>query len=217
MYPLAPFQSSDPAKIAAVIRAFPLATMISPARGDDEWPTITQVPLVYHAERGARGTLLGHFDANNPHGQALVREPRVTCLFHGPNHYITPSIYPTEHYPGWNYVTVRIHAHARAMTDREHVRALLFELAEQHEPADSGYRLSREQRNFERYLDMVLGFELEIVEARAIFKLAQDKGRACADLAAAHLAEQVRKDVHPLLTELLRDDGNRSRSGFQGA
>lgn len=206
MYPLSPFQSSDPAKLAAVMRAFPLATLISPARGDDGWPTITQVPLVHHAERGARGTLLGHFDANNPHAEVLAREPRVTCLFHGPNHYITPSIYPTEHYPGWNYVTVRVHAHARALTDREHVRALLFELAERHEPEASGYRLRSEQRHFERYLDMVFGFELEIVEARAIFKLAQDKGRASAELAAVHLAREVQGDVLPLLRRLLRDE-----------
>lgn len=207
MYPLPPFRSSDPAKIAAVMRAFPLATLISPAGGDDGWPTVTQVPLVHHAERGARGTLLGHFDANNPHAGILVREPRVTCLFHGPNHYITPSIYPTEHYPGWNYVTVRVNAHARALTDRERVRALLFELAERHEPQASGYRLRSEQRNFERYLDMVFGFELEIVEQRAIFKLAQDKGRASADLAASYLAGQVQSDVLPLLRELLRDEG----------
>jgi transcriptional regulator len=205
MYPLAPFRSSDPVKIAAVMRAFPLATLISPG-GDDGWPTITQVPLVHHPERGARGTLLGHFDANNPHGPVLVREPRVTCLFHGPNHYITPSIYPVEHYPGWNYVTVRVHAQARPLTDREHVRALLFELAERHEPPGSGYVLRSEQRNFERYLDMVFGFELEIVEARAIFKLAQDKGPACADLAAVHLAREVREDVLPLLRELLGEE-----------
>jgi predicted FMN-binding regulatory protein PaiB len=209
MYPLAPFRSSDREKMHAVIRAFPLATMITQADGDPGWPTISQVPLVLDAERGAHGTLLGHFDANNPHAAALRREPRVTCLFHGPNHYITPSIYPVEHYPGWNYVTVHVHAHARWMTDREQVRALLFELAALHEPPDSGYRLRGDQRNFERFLDMVVGFELEIVEARAIFKLAQDKGPACAEIAAVQLARAVQADVLPLLRHLLgsRDAG----------
>jgi predicted FMN-binding regulatory protein PaiB len=203
MYPLTPFQSSDPSKMNAVIRAYPLATLISQSAGDDRWPTITQVPLVLHADRGPRGTLLGHFDANNPHAGELRRDPRVTCLFQGPNHYVTPSIYPTEHYPGWNYVAVHIHARARVMTDRESVRALLFELAALHEPPGSGYRLRGEQTNFERFLDMIFGFELEIVDARAIFKLAQDKGEECAELAAVHLAREVQKDVLPLLRDLL--------------
>jgi transcriptional regulator len=184
----------------AVIRAHPLATMIS--EGDGPWPVITQVPLVLHADRGQVGTLVGHFDGNNPHAEVLRRRPHVTCLFHGPNHYITPSIYPTEHYPGWNYYTVHVHAVARPL-EREAVRALLFELAAQHEPPGSGYELRSSQRNFDRFLDMVFGFELEIASARAIFKLAQDKGPECAKLAAAHLAEQVKKDIAPLLFELL--------------
>jgi predicted FMN-binding regulatory protein PaiB len=201
MYPLAPFQSVDRSKMNAVMRAYPLATLVSQG---DEWPTITQVPLVLD---DARAVLAGHFDGNNPHGDVLRREPRVTALFHGPNHYITPSIYPTDQYPGWNYVTVRVRALARPMRDREAVRALLFRLAELHEPEDSGYTLRSSQRSFERFLDMVFGFELEILEARAIFKLAQDKGLDHAQLAADHLARSVQEDSPlALLQQLLRPE-----------
>jgi transcriptional regulator len=203
-YPLAPFRSTDPKKMHAVIRAHPLATLIS--EGDGDWPVITQVPLILYADRGPAGTLVGHFDGNNPHGEILRRQPRVTCLFHGANHYITPSIYPTEHYPGWNYYTVHVHALARPLEERDALRALLFDLAAQHEPPGSGYELREAQRNFERFLGMVFGFELEIVSARAIFKLAQDKGPECAQLAAGHLAEQAKKDIAPLLLALLGPD-----------
>ncbi|MCY0989888.1 FMN-binding negative transcriptional regulator [Nannocystis sp. ILAH1] len=200
MYPLAPFQSTDRAKLHAVMRAFPLATLISAGA---PWPAVTQVPLVLDDARGPHGVLLGHFDGNNPHGAALRADPRVYALFHGPNHYISPSIYPTEQYPGWNYVTVHVHALAHPLTDRERVADILFRLAELHEPKDSGYRLTREQRNFERFLDMVFGFELEIASMRAIFKLAQDKGDAQAQIAADHLAEVTQTDLRPLLTALL--------------
>ncbi|WAS95973.1 FMN-binding negative transcriptional regulator [Nannocystis punicea] len=203
MYPLAPFQSTDRAKLHAVMRAFPLATLISAGA---QWPVVTQVPLVLDDARGPHGVLLGHFDGNNPHGEALRADPRVYALFHGPNHYITPSIYPTEQYPGWNYVTVHVQALAHPLTDRDRVRDILFRLAELHEPKDSGYRLTSEQRNFERFLGMVFGFELEIVEMRAIFKLAQDKGTAQAELAAAHLARVTQADPLPLLTALLGPD-----------
>jgi transcriptional regulator len=199
MYPLEPFQSTDPAKLHAVMRAYPLATLLS--RGT-EWPVVTQVPLVLEADRGDSGFLLGHFDANNPHGEVLRTDPRVTCLFHGPSHYMTPSIYPTEQYPGWNYFTVHVRAIARPL-DRERTRALLFRLAELHEPAGSGYELRATQKNFERFLGMIFGFELEIVEARAILKLAQDKGPDNAERAAVHLAKETQKDILPLLRRLL--------------
>jgi hypothetical protein len=55
---------------------------------------------------------------------------------------------------------------------------------------------------------MVFGFELEIVEARAIFTLAQDKGPDHAALAAEHVARKVaERDVRPLLEALLSPDG----------
>lgn len=201
MYPLEPFQSADLDKIHAVMQAYPLATLISRT---EAWPVITQVPLVLDRERGERGVLIGHFDANNPHGPLLAQNPDVYCLFHGPDHYMSPMIYPTEQYPGWNYFTVHVKARARPLTDRERVRALLFRLAELHEPPDSGYTLRPTQANFERFLSMVSGFELEILEARGLFKLAQDKGPDNAALAAAHLARTLRdRDVLPLLSHLL--------------
>lgn len=201
MYPLAPFQSVDLEKLHAVMEAHPLATLISRT---EDWPLVTQVPLILERGRGERGFLLGHFDGNNPHGPWLERTPEVYCLFQGPNHYMSPSIYPTPQYPGWNYYTVHVKARAHPVKDRERVRASLFRLAELHEPADSGYRLSAAQRNFEVYLDMVCGFELEILEARGILKLAQDKGADHAAIAAEHLARVIReKDPAPLLARLL--------------
>jgi predicted FMN-binding regulatory protein PaiB len=201
MYPLPPFQSTDRDKMNAVMRAHPLATMIS---AGDRWPVVTQVPLVLDPERGEQGFLLGHFDGNNPHGAKLRHDPQVVCLFHGPNHYMSPGIYPTEQYPGWNYVTVHVRARAHLLEDRERVAAILFRLAEIHEPKDSAYVLRSSQQNFDRFLGMVVGFELEILEARAILKLAQDKGADHAEIAAAHLAKKhAEVDVVALLRRLL--------------
>jgi transcriptional regulator len=192
-YPLRPFQVSDWPRLARVLRTYPLATLISQAEG---WPLVTQVPLILDE---GRGFLYGHFDRNNPQGPYLLEHPEVLALFQGPNHYISPTIYPTEQYPGWNYFTAHLKTRA-APREREQVRESLFRLAELHEPAGSGYTLSPTQRNFELYLDQIFGFELEILEARGVFKLAQDKGPENAKLAAAHLAKAT---GDPRLPELL--------------
>jgi transcriptional regulator len=201
MYPLEPFRSADEEKMREVMRAFPLATLITQGAS---WPVVTQVPLILEPNRGTAGFLLGHFDANNPHADAMRKDPHVLCLFQGPNHYVTPSIYPTEQYPGWNYVAVHVRAIAHLLEDRERVRTILFRLTELHEPASSGYALRSTQKNFDRFLGMIFGFELEIVEARAIFKLAQDKGAHHAELAATWLAQKhAEANVLPLLRRLL--------------
>lgn len=64
-------------------------------------------------------------------------------------------------------------------------------------------RLSVTQRNFDRFLGMIVGVEMEIIEARGIFKLAQDKGPENAR-AAVHLTELAKKDIQPLLSTLLQ-------------
>lgn len=195
-YPLPPFRCQDRGKIEALIRFSPLATLIS-SPGD--WPIITQIPLLLK-----QNVLVGHLDANNPHVEALRAEPRVSCLFHGPNHYITPTIYPQEHYPGWNYATVHIKAEAKELKDIEQVRNSLFELAERHEPRNSGYELRPSQRNFGLFSTQIRGFEFHILEAKGVFKLAQDKGSANAQLARQHLCRLIRPDPSELLDQLLR-------------
>jgi predicted FMN-binding regulatory protein PaiB len=117
---------------------------------------------------------------------------------------VSPSIYPTQQYPGWNYVSVHVRARAHPIEDRQRVRDILFRLAELHEPEGSGYVLRDSQPNFERFLGMVFAFELEILEARGIFKLAQDKGLDHAELAAVDLAKNHGSaDVLTLVRRLL--------------
>jgi len=196
-YPLEPFRQADRDKLCRVIRAWPLAAVISQG---EPLPLVTQVPL----ELDVSGTRLqGHFDRRNPHCERILAGGDIYCLFSGPNHYMSPSIYPEVHYPGWNYVAVHVHGRVRPVSDAEWLQELLLRIAERHEPADSGYRLTPSQRNFDILLTRILGFEIEIDAMEGIFKLAQDKGPANAERARLHLAEVLRRDTGGLLKELL--------------
>lgn len=196
-YPLKAFREDNPQKLFAVIEAYPLATLISPGQ---EWPVITQIPLYLEDQR-----LWGHFDANNPHVSTLESNPLVTCLFHGPNHYITPSIYPDTHYPGWNYVTVKVQAKAQPVEELTRVQEILFETALRNEPRDSGYKLTADQKNFHLFSQQIRAFEFELLKAEGLFKLAQDKGSGHAELARQHLSGLVSPEPDGLLKRLLAD------------
>ena len=180
-----------------MIAEYPLATVVSQG---DSYPTITQVPLIL-SENGA--ALRGHFDRNNPHCEEILSGGNVYCLFNGPNHYITPSIYPDTQYPGWNYVAVHVKGVVRPIEDKTWLKELLLALAARNEPENSGYELSPTQANFAELLNYILGFEIDIVEMKGIFKLAQDKGPEHAEIARRHLAEVTQSDVGDFLNEMM--------------
>ncbi|MEM7334848.1 MAG: FMN-binding negative transcriptional regulator [Chloroflexota bacterium] len=196
-YPLKAFQERRFEKLKHVINHYPLATLISQTTS---YPMVTQVPLIFDE---SASKLLGHFDRNNPHCQLIDKEKKIYCLFNGPNHYMTPTIYPDRQYPGWNYVAVHVEGLVKPMKDEAELEALLLETAVLNEPLNSGYRLTPNQKNFHVYIKMILGFEIEIVDIKGVFKLAQDKGQPHIELAKNHLVEQSQKDISKILDELL--------------
>jgi len=197
VYPLRPFQVCDPDKLQRVISAYPLATVIS--QGGD-FPAVSQVPLIFDP---VANVLRGHLDRNNPHCAELKRGGNICSVFNGPNHYMSPAIYPDTQYPGWNYIAVHVEGTVRAIDNLEWLKELLIRTAELNEPSGSGYQLSASQDNFHALIKHILGFEIEITDMRGIFKLAQDKGDGHAALASKHLASVMQRDITEFLREML--------------
>jgi transcriptional regulator len=91
------------------IRAYPLATLITV---DDNGPCANLVPFSLHVE-GSVAQLRAHLARNNPQLQHLRAGAPVLVAFQGPQHYISPNLYPSkaEHgkvVPTWNYVMVQV-------------------------------------------------------------------------------------------------------------
>ena len=197
-YPLPPFQSTDPEKLNAVMRRCPLATVISQ---QSRFPMVSQVPLVLSDNGKA---LRGHLDRNNPHCALIEKGGPIYCMFSGPNHYMSPSIYPDSQYPGWNYVAVHVEGTVIAHSDSAWLTDLLLQTADENEQVDSTYTLTPAQDRFESLLDYILGFEIEVSDRRGILKLAQDKGSHHAGVARDHLASVMRQDITEFLDEMLQ-------------
>ena len=197
VYPLKPFQVSDPDKLRHVISEYPLATVIS--QGGD-YPAVSQIPLIYDPDTNV---LQGHVDRNNPHCVELKKEGKIYSVFSGPNHYISPSIYPDSQFPGWNYISVHVEGTVRTIEDHAWLEKLLIQTAEENEPPDSGYRLTAKQDRFDTLIKYILGFGIAISDMRGVLKLAQDKGEAHAMLAMKHVASIHTRDLTDFLTEML--------------
>jgi transcriptional regulator len=88
-YPPPHHQNHDKNNMIEVIKAYPLATVISVK---DNEPLVTHMPLIY---RESDGKLIGHIDIYNPQTKLMRDDNDLTIIFSGPQCYISPSVYTT--------------------------------------------------------------------------------------------------------------------------
>ena len=136
MYLPAHFEQTDPAALQALMRSHPLATLVSAGA---DGPCADHIPLVFDANDGPHGTLLGHVARANPLWRAAAGAP-VLAVFGGAQAYISPSSYPSKAethkvVPTWNYAVVHAHGRLEAVDDPVWLRAFVVRLTERHEAA----------------------------------------------------------------------------------
>lgn len=128
------FAVSDPARLHALMRAHPLATLVS--HGADGLEA-NHVPLLLGTEAGPHGTLRGHVARGNPLASQAV-DSEILVIFQGEECYISPSGYATkaEHgkvVPTWNYCAVHAYGRLRVIDDADWLLAQLTALTVEHE------------------------------------------------------------------------------------
>ncbi|MBW7901576.1 MAG: FMN-binding negative transcriptional regulator [Rhodocyclaceae bacterium] len=131
MYCPAHFAETRPEVLHALMRARPLATLVT---AGDDGPAADHIPFVLDLPDDGPGVLRGHVARANPMWRRLADgDVPALAVFHGPDAYVTPSWYPgkREHgraVPTWNYAIVHARGPLRAIDDpdwlRAHVEAL---------------------------------------------------------------------------------------------
>jgi len=181
-YPPKHHQDHDKLNMIEVIKAYPLATVISVNNNE---PLITHLPLVYRED----GKLIGHIDIYNPHTKLLRDANEVSIIFSGPQCYISPSVYTTTQLPTWNYIKVHLKGKVTAIEDPETVKETMVKMTEFLEHPEHKYKLTMDNPRMDGAINYVKGFEIEITHWEGKFKLSQDKKKS--DIANAK-AELIR-------------------------
>ena len=155
MYTPAHFAEHRMAVLQSLMRAYPLATLVTltagglvanhiplrftPARQDSQAP---DAPGARDGAAGAAlaGVLTGHVARANPIWQEFDPATDVLAIFQGPQAYVSPSWYPTKHehgrvVPTWNYAVVQAHGKLMVRDDAAWAHALVEELTREHESA----------------------------------------------------------------------------------
>lgn len=188
MYQPPQFNSKDRDHALSIIRAQPLASLISV--DDAGLPFVSHLPL--HAEEspstGSGRTdsglvLFGHCAKPNAHWKFLQARPKAVVTFLGPNAYLSPQIYPDlARVPSWNYVAVHCTVQATLIEEPEAKDQLLKKLIGDHEPRYKQQWINLGIEYQHKMLAGIVGFELKVVDLQCKIKINQHRPESLAKL-----------------------------------
>ena len=203
-YPPKHFQETNFENIIKTIQQFPLATIIS-AKDSKIWTT--HLPLIYNNSNEKYGKLIGHIDKFNEHAQWLQNDLPCSILFHGPEAYISPSLFEGKHLPTYNYIKVHIDGNAKRIENADAVKESIVTMTKQLEGAAQAFVLQKDDVRMARLIDYIVGFEITITSWEGKFKLSQDKTTADKKASKAHLKNKTINDVHSYVDDIYNSYG----------
>lgn len=123
--------------------------------------------------------LYGHLAIKNPQVALLESADQLMVVFKGADSYISPAWYTSEQMvPTWNYEVVHVLGKATLIYD-EPLMALLEKLTKKHEEQfESSWEInSLSENNLNRMMEMIVGFEIDILSIKGKTKLSQNRSR----------------------------------------
>ncbi len=165
------FEETDPATLRELIRAHPLATIVT--NGADGL-NANHVPLLF-----TDSVLRGHIARVNP----LAQESGDSlAVFQGPGAYISPSWYATKAetgrvVPTWNYAVVHAHGVLRVIENAEWLRQQLHDLTDQSEAGFAEpWAVSDAPKDYvEGLLKAIVGIEIAVTKLVGKWKVSQNQ------------------------------------------
>ncbi|MEQ1635412.1 MAG: FMN-binding negative transcriptional regulator [Methylococcales bacterium] len=173
MYLPEQYKETNPERISEFIKSHSFGILITSPNGA---PFASHLPFLFEPSSGSRGKLLGHMARANPQWQHFAENLELLVVFQGPHAYISPSWYSSPGVPTWNYTTIHIKGKPLLIENESQLETLVEQLTSIHEanlPTPWKPNLIGERRS--KLLNMIVGFEIEITDIQAKFKLSQNR------------------------------------------
>jgi transcriptional regulator len=183
------FEQTDAQALHALMRGYPLATLVSVQDGE---PTADHVPLAFDA---ATNTLRGHVARANPLWRVAAGQP-VLAVFTGPQAYVSPSWYPSKSethkvVPTWNYTVVHAHGELHVVDDAPWLHALVTRLTAHHEaPQAAPWAVGDAPADYvQQMLRAIVGIQIPVQRLLGKWKISQNRSEPDRLGVAAGLAQ----------------------------
>ncbi|MDE3177445.1 MAG: FMN-binding negative transcriptional regulator [Pseudomonadota bacterium] len=172
-------RQNDLAAIHALIRAHPLALLVSHGPSG---LLANAIPFTLVEDGSRFGLLRCHLARANPQGRDLAEGAQALVVFQGANHYITPSWYATKRdtgkvVPTWNYVMAQARGTARVVESPDWLRAQVEQLTREREAARAEpWAVSDAPEDFvAQQLRAIVGVEIVLTDLRGKWKASQNR------------------------------------------
>jgi transcriptional regulator len=194
MYQPPHFREERAEVLHALMRAHPLATLVTLADGRLD---ANHIPMLLDPARGPHGTLLAHIARANDLARRHDPDREVLVIFQGAEGYITPSWYETKRetgkvVPTWNYVTVHVHGRLKIVDDPIWLRAQITALTNTHEASrPAPWHVDDAPEPFvQSQIKGIVGLEIEITSLEGKWKVSQNRPMADREGVYAGLTER---------------------------
>ncbi len=178
MYVPKAFEQKDQQVLLDFIHQFPFATLIGSGSGQLE---AAQFPLIAELHDGEL-RLKGHMARGNSLWKLWPQNSEVMVLFHGPNCYVSPNLYPSKQengkaVPTWNYVTVQARGTIDFVHDSEFLTGLLNQLTSIHErDQEQPWSMDDAPHTYiSQLIGAIVGFEIRVTDLQGKWKLSQNQ------------------------------------------
>jgi transcriptional regulator len=127
-------------------------------------------------------------------------------VFHGPNSYVSPTIYEvTPAAPTWNFTSVHLHGTLRVITDREATLQIIrWTVAEFESQFGANWDMRPSFEYFDRIVPGVGAFAFEIERVDSMFKLGQDQPAEVQERLVCSFAARESASPQQELAKLMR-------------
>lgn len=163
----------------ALIRSHSLGLLITAGPGGLQ---ANHVPFLIDADASERGTLRAHLARANPQCQELAAVTECLVVFQGPQHYISPSLYPTKRetgkvVPTWNYITVHAWGGPKVIDDPLWLRRQVDDLTLHKERSRAApWSVSDAPASFvAAQIKSIIGLEIPIARIEGKWKVSQNR------------------------------------------
>jgi transcriptional regulator len=163
----------------------------------------SHLPLLFDAEVGPHGHLLGHMARANPQWRHVAGE--VLVVFSGPHAYISPTWYEAERVvPTWNYVAVHVYGTFQVVGERDELLGIARDMVRFYEsPLPRPWDFDPESEYAHKMLQGIVGFRVEVTRMEGKWKLGQNHPEERREKAARAL-EQHQDENSRAVAELMR-------------
>nr|WP_042177946.1 FMN-binding negative transcriptional regulator [Kibdelosporangium sp. MJ126-NF4]CEL12865.1 Transcriptional regulator [Kibdelosporangium sp. MJ126-NF4]CTQ98551.1 Transcriptional regulator [Kibdelosporangium sp. MJ126-NF4] len=179
------YEAPDPAWIPALIRAHPLATLVT---APDGIPAASHVPMIIRrTPDDERLTLVGHMNRMNPQFKAIGDGCPALLVFTGPHGYVSPTVYGfTPAAPTWNFAVVHASGTLSPLPAGPDTLEVIIDTVTALEgQLGNGWQMRDSLEYFDQLLPGVGAFSVQVDRVEAMYKLSQEQEPTTRETVAA--------------------------------